>query len=324
VVDEADRLLNQDFNDWLPLLIDAIREIEECRRIAMVRQKYAATRSHITVSLWCYMACHGLRQPRQTQKLLFSATLSRDPVKIASLRLTKPLYVVVTDDTTAIADHEAAEFALPATLKESYMVLDSGIKPLQLAHLTATRDITNALCFTQSTQAAKRLVTLLSLIGEEVPELASKLRTHVFSSDMPLKERSRVLQEFKAGDIKLLVCSDLISRGIDIPHVQHVLNYDAPIDIRKYVHRVGRTARAGQEGSAWTLVEEQQASFFKTLMREAGRLDKLERIRVKEKDLEQLMPGYEVSSSWVGLGDHSKLLFQRALARLKDDYATRQ
>ena len=55
-----------------------------------------------------------------------------------------------------------------------------------------------------------------------------------------------------------LVCSDLISRGIDISHVSHVVSYDAPIDMRKYVHRVGRTARAGRSGSAWTLVEEQE------------------------------------------------------------------
>lgn len=55
-----------------------------------------------------------------------------------------------------------------------------------------------------------------------------------------------------------LVCSDLISRGIDISHVSHVVSYDAPVDMRKYVHRVGRTARAGRTGDAWTLVEEQE------------------------------------------------------------------
>lgn len=55
-----------------------------------------------------------------------------------------------------------------------------------------------------------------------------------------------------------LVCSDLISRGIDISHVSHVISYDVPVDMRKYVHRVGRTARAGREGDAWTLVEQQE------------------------------------------------------------------
>ena len=59
-----------------------------------------------------------------------------------------------------------------------------------------------------------------------------------------------------------LVCSDLISRGIDIYHVSHVISYDVPVDMRKYVHRVGRTARAGREGDAWTLVEEQEVRLF--------------------------------------------------------------
>jgi ATP-dependent RNA helicase DDX51/DBP6 len=58
--------------------------------------------------------------------------------------------------------------------------------------------------------------------------------------------------------INSLVCSDLISRGIDISHVAHVFSYDAPVDTRKYVHRVGRTARAGRHGDAWTLVENQE------------------------------------------------------------------
>lgn len=57
------------------------------------------------------------------------------------------------------------------------------------------------------------------------------------------------------------MCSDLISRGIDISHVAHVISYDVPVDMRKYVHRVGRTARAGREGDAWTLVEQQEVRF---------------------------------------------------------------
>lgn len=60
------------------------------------------------------------------------------------------------------------------------------------------------------------------------------------------------------SSISRLVCSDLVSRGMDIKHVEHVINYDVPVDMRKYVHRVGRTARAGKTGEAWTLVEEQE------------------------------------------------------------------
>lgn len=59
-----------------------------------------------------------------------------------------------------------------------------------------------------------------------------------------------------------LICSDLIARGIDLPDVSHVISYDIPTDMRKYVHRVGRTARAGKSGDAWSLVEDQEVLLF--------------------------------------------------------------
>ena len=71
-----------------------------------------------------------------------------------------------------------------------------------------------------------------------------------------------MLRQFKQGQIDLLVCSDLISRGIDLPDVRHVVSYDAPVDMAKYVHRVGRTARAGRTGDAWVLVEEHEVCFW--------------------------------------------------------------
>lgn len=112
-----------------------------------------------------------------------------------------------------------------------------------------------------------------------------------------------------------LVCSDLISRGIDISHVTHVVSYDAPVDMRKYVHRVGRTARAGRAGDAWTLVEEQevnttpllsllavlsqefaQARYFKNMLKEGGHLEKVKHMRVSDKDVSPFHAIYEVST----------------------------
>lgn len=115
-----------------------------------------------------------------------------------------------------------------------------------------------------------------------------------------------------------LVCSDLISRGIDISHVSHVVSYDAPVDMRKYVHRVGRTARAGRTGDAWTLVEEQevrvlaailsfslpfispshrlctQARYFKKMFEAVNRLGKLKKLRVAKTDVASFEPHYQV------------------------------
>lgn len=158
------------------------------------------------------------------------------------------------------------------------LVCSPAEKPLILFHLVHAHDVVNALVFTKSAESTARLVKLFeffdaALRGERggAPVVA-----RAYSSDFSPSERKSILEQFKNQEIHVyvghlsgfvigadagmrrLVCSDLISRGIDINHVTHVVSYDAPVDMRKYVHRVGRTARAGRSGDAWTLVEEQE------------------------------------------------------------------
>lgn len=75
-----------------------------------------------------------------------------------------------------------------------------------------------------------------------------------------------------------------------------MISYDAPVDMRKYVHRSGRTARAGREGSAWTLLEEQEARHFKLMMKEVGHLDRVKKVRIGEEKLTGIKPYYEEST----------------------------
>ena len=159
----------------------------------------------------------------------------------------------------------------------------SSHKPLYLFHLLHTLSVASALCFTKSVEAAVRLAKLVDLFEEERvaadPE-AKKAVVRMYSSDLSPSERNRVLTSFKEGQIQMyvlprsarpfpnrlltricrLICSDLIARGIDLPDVSHVISYDVPTDLRKYVHRVGRTARAGKSGDAWSLVEDQEVA----------------------------------------------------------------
>lgn len=128
-----------------------------------------------------------------------------------------------------------------------------------------------------------------------------------------------------------LVCSDVIARGMDLPSVEHVVSYDIPLDMRKYVHRVGRTARAGREGTAWSLVEKQevgrlsadrlatwadsQALHFKAMLKEAGHEQRVKKVKVKEDDLAPYRESYEVSSfrrMW-----QPALMFQMTMKRLQ-------
>ncbi|KIO26343.1 hypothetical protein M407DRAFT_202280 [Tulasnella calospora MUT 4182] len=165
------------------------------------------------------------------------------------------------------------QFALPQTLSEHWLSMDSSVKPLALFYLVVFHQVTNALVFTKSTESTARLVRLFDLFekarhdshtGDAMDtsddSTPSRLVIRAFSSDLSASDRRSLLTQFTKGDVHILVCSDLMSRGIDIANVVHVVNYDVPLDMRRYVHRVGRTARAGRKGDAWTLAENQEVT----------------------------------------------------------------
>lgn len=150
-------------------------------------------------------------------------------------------------------------------------------KPLILFYLVHKHGVKDALVFTKSAESANRLVKLFQCFKDAMGTRAGHPTVHAYSSDLSSSERRSILEKVKSQEIDMsvcplidsklltilgimirLVCSDLISRGIDISHVSHVVSYDAPVDMRKYVHRVGRTARAGRMGDAWTLIEDQE------------------------------------------------------------------
>lgn len=168
------------------------------------------------------------------------------------------------------------------------IISPASYKPLYLFHLLHTLSISSALCFTKSVEAATRLAKLVEFFEEARAASADgsetkKVVVKAYSSELAASERHKVLREFKKGEVQMcakrlvyshlggqltrlcvhrLICSDLIARGIDIPNVSHAISYDIPVDMRKYVHRVGRTARAGNKGDAWSLVEEQEVRLF--------------------------------------------------------------
>lgn len=94
-----------------------------------------------------------------------------------------------------------------------------------------------------------------------------------------------------------LICSDLIGRGIDLDSVEFVISYDVPHYMDKYIHRVGRTARAGRQGEAYTLVEMQEARHFKEILRHAGHLNQIKTLKIEKDKLKELVPDYEKAMS---------------------------
>ncbi|SCV73173.1 BQ2448_7098 [Microbotryum intermedium] len=321
VVDEADRLLTQSFNEWLPAVLAAL-DPPPTASTTSIETSASPDRADIQAPAWWDTStgrCPSeldVRSVSSCQKLLFSATLSRDPAKIDALHLHRPLYVSVEDALDPHVEDEAIDqelkFTFPALLQEWMIVSPSTHKPLYLLHLLHNLSVEASLCFTKSVEAANRLAKLVELFeearkarGAEVGEGKNVAVVKAYSSDLAPLERMKMLAAFKKGEIQMLICSDLISRGIDLPHVSHVISYDIPADMRKYVHRVGRTARAGKAGDAWSLVEDQEVAPFKAIMKAAQHWEQVKRVRVKDSQVEGFIEDYQI-----------------ALEKLKVHYAT--
>ncbi|KAH6622653.1 P-loop containing nucleoside triphosphate hydrolase protein [Chaetomium tenue] len=342
IVDEADKLLAQDFQQWLDTVTEKLGIGKPGARDFPGSNK------------------SGVR------KVILSATMTRDLSLLNGLKLSRPKLIVVEGT-------KAGEQNLPSLLKEyAIKIREPSLKPLYLLdllqskHMTAVnRDIsdevavasetsdsdssaseseseaesvsssssdddsddsndsdesdepkpktkqatptptptkkptlpTTVLIFTKSNEAALRLSRLLGLLS---PDLAPLLGT--LTSSTKTSRRARTLRAFAQGKLRILVASDLVSRGIDLLHLEHVINYDLPISETSYVHRVGRTARAGRKGCAWTLVEHAEARRFwrdfagegKGAVTSIGRGGAVERVRVGEDEFgEERVKAYE-------------------------------
>ncbi|ODN99600.1 ATP-dependent RNA helicase DDX51/DBP6 [Cryptococcus wingfieldii CBS 7118] len=303
VIDEADRLLNQSFQNWLSQVLAYTRPTSQpedetvsrqvCDTIspAWMESFHLEDRS----SEWCDPL------PSTCQKLLFSATLTRDPSKVAALALQRPQYYIVQSSSLpSIPTNIGEHFALPSSLSEKMLILPPALKPLNLIHLIHNPDfgVDKALVFAKSVESATRLVKLLEFF-EDAYVLGggggNRVVAREYTGGMKTKEKKKLLAEFAEGKIDLIVCSDLIARGMDLPTVSHVVSYDIPLDMRKYVHRVGRTARAGREGTAWSLVEKQEALHFKGMLQHAGHLKEVKKVKVKEDDLAGYKESYDIA-----------------------------
>ncbi|KAM6504343.1 P-loop containing nucleoside triphosphate hydrolase protein [Amanita muscaria] len=288
VIDEADRLLAQSFQDWLAQVLAATRPPSSKNDVHVPTVFTYPVIDSVSPPYSCLLPLPQLpcnlteKKESSCQKLLFSATLTRDPGKIAALGLREPKYfnvqdkIMPTNEAGSLSDM-MERFSMPTTLRvgivkrffahlihakqEHMVVCESSLKPLVFFHLVHAHSMSSALVFAKSTESTTRLVQLFEYFEESrAPDV--RLSVCAYSSDLPASDRKSILEKFKTQEIQILVCSDLISRGIDIQHVSHVVSYDAPIDMRKYVHRVGRTARAGRAGDAWTLVEEQEVKLI--------------------------------------------------------------
>jgi ATP-dependent RNA helicase RhlE len=172
--------------------------------------------------------------PRQRQNLMFSATFSDDIRRLSGSILRDPATVEVAPRNTA------AE-----TVRQLVYPVDRERKEALLAHLIRKDDLHQVLVFTRTKLAASRLATRLDREG---------LDAVAIHSDRSQPERTRALEGFKTGEIRVLVATDVAARGLDIEDLPVVVNFELPWNPQDYIHRIGRTGRAGADGEAISLV----------------------------------------------------------------------
>ncbi|KAJ2373203.1 ATP-dependent RNA helicase dbp6 [Coemansia sp. RSA 2607] len=299
VMDEADRLLNEANEEWLSKVHTAIEQ-DSLSGSSDICHTPASSLNASVIRRADLMLNPLVQPPPRIQKLLFSATLTGDPAKLARLKLVRPLYIAVTSDEDAVSNGPAAKYTFPSTLSEYFSICPEEKKPLWLMYMLQNKIVGRGVCFTKSLETAHRLAQLIQVWTDGVPSEewpgGKKVVVAEYSSEVSFAERTRLLRLFKEGNIDLLICSDLIARGLDIDQIETVINYDAPTDMSQYTHRVGRTARAGKKGSAYTLVGVTQAHHFKTMMLENGHWGPmLKRFDPRNKIMDSLRDQYKVA-----------------------------
>jgi ATP-dependent RNA helicase RhlE len=172
--------------------------------------------------------------PARRQNLMFSATFSDEIRRLSRTILRDPVEVEV-----------APRNATVDTIDQIVYVVDRDRKEELLAHLIRSQDLRQLLVFTRTKIGATRLATWLDRQG---------LNAVAIHSDRTQPERTRALEEFKNGDIRALVATDVAARGLDIEDLPHVVNFELPWNPQDYIHRIGRTGRAGATGQAISLV----------------------------------------------------------------------
>ncbi|XP_010557172.1 PREDICTED: DEAD-box ATP-dependent RNA helicase 10 isoform X2 [Tarenaya hassleriana] len=198
VLDEADRLLNEDFEKSLDMILEEI--------------------------------------PRERKTFLFSATMTKKVRKLQRACLRNPVKIE--------AD---SKYSTVETLKQQYRFVPAKYKDCYLVYMLSEISGSTSMVFTRTCDSTRFLALMLRNLG---------FRAIPISGQMTQSKRLGALNKFKAGECNILVCTDVASRGLDIPSVDAVINYDIPMNSKDYIHRVGRTARAGRSGVAISLLNQ--------------------------------------------------------------------
>ena len=316
ILDECDRIMDQIKQNWLPILNQAVFGDKHNMRQCLNQENLNAFNLMINKSKLLPL-----------QKLLFSATLTKNPEKLEQIDLFQPVYISVSAEKLVKVSEEAnkveekdankeeilqeestkekpvkevakksnniegfGEIDVPEELNEIMIQVVAQQKPLVAIYLLKTLGYRRMLCFVKSKETASRLSKLFELNG---------ITSMEYSASLHAARRKRVQLKFEQDKLDVLVCSDVMARGMDLSNVDYVLLYDAPHHLSSYVHKVGRTARAGRTGTAITLLEHKEIYFFKKMMKMIGNNEtqkhKIKEIKIQKSKLKPLADRYKES-----------------------------
>jgi superfamily II DNA/RNA helicase len=189
--------------------------------------------------------------PTNRQTLMFTATMDNTMAKLAQRLLTEPVRVEIAGKKTTL---EAIEQRLHAAD-------DMQHKSRMLKHLISDSGMTRAIIFSATKRNADQLAVELSAQGHAAAAL---------HGDMSQGARNRTIMNMRRGKIRLLVATDVAARGLDVNGITHVINYDLPKNAEDYVHRIGRTGRAGATGIAISFASSKEVDALRTIERYIG------------------------------------------------------
>lgn len=183
--------------------------------------------------------------PKQRQSLFFSATMPENILALSRQILVKPITVSVSPVSSTA---ETIQQYLYLTNRENKKEL--------LLHILSNPDLKQVLLFSRTKHGADRIVSNLR---------RSKINCAAIHGDKGQNQRQHALSEFKAGNIRVLVATDIAARGIDIDGLRYVINYDIPNESETYVHRIGRCGRANEEGISISICEPEENAYIKDI-----------------------------------------------------------
>ncbi|OAG30007.1 ATP-dependent RNA helicase DDX47/RRP3 [Nematocida displodere] len=198
---------------------------------------------------------------------LITATITKRVLQLKEKLLLKPLHFETLSSET-----------ISPNLLQNYAYLPNRHKEVYLYEIVRKLGISKAIIFVSTCLGSEKLEKLLTALGETVC---------VIHGGKPQGERTAIIEGFRAGSKNILIATDVVARGIDIPHTKLILNYDLPETHKDYIHRVGRTARAGQSGRSITFVTQYDVQDFQRL--EARISTRMEEYKIDPQAIQELI-----------------------------------